>query len=234
MAPRPVVATAVVAAVVTVAALAAVAVLRIQRGSATDGPGSAPASASAASDAAVSCGSRPCGVLTSVPVGGTTVELLADADGRNGRLRVLADGSATVVETALAGMGVRLTQRSLVCAKGPTSACLVRGGHDGGMVGEVFVDRGAAWEAAERPYISSAGYLDLMQVSGDEAPEVAVAQQPDCTGSGPACAGFPIVVELFALNGSSGGCTPPYGALTQLPGWPDVQLRSADLQRCGT
>ncbi|MGH3431622.1 MAG: hypothetical protein ACRDQB_02170 [Thermocrispum sp.] len=224
--------TAVMAALVTVAALAAVIVLRMQRDQAEGVRGAAPPSSSPA-DAAAACGDRPCEVLTSVPVGSTTVELLADAAGRNGRLRFLADGGTSVQETALAGMGVRLTQRSLSCAKGTTSACLVRGGHDGGVVGEVFVARGGGWEPVEQPYFSSAAFLDLVQVTGNGNAEVAVAQMPDCAGSAAECAGAPIVVEVFGLDGTSEGCTPPYGALTQLPGWPDVDLTDGDLQTCG-
>lgn len=230
-APRAVVVTAVVAALVTVAALATVTVLRVQRDAANAGPGGTPGPTTT-SDAASTCGNRPCEVLTSVPVGATTVELLADTDGRNGRLRVRGSGSTSVLETALAGMRVRLTQKSLVCAKGPTSACLVSGAHNGGVVGEVFVARGRSWQPVERPYFSAAAYVDLMQVTGDNAPEVLVAQHQDCTGSAAECAGAPIVLEVFALDGSSEGCTLQYGALTQLPGWPNVYLRDAELQPC--
>lgn len=226
------VATAVVAALVTAAALVTVVVLRIERDEAAAGPSAAPPTSSSA-DAAAICGKRPCEVLTSVPVGSTTVELLADSNGRNGRLRILAGETPSVLDTALAGMGVRLTQKSLSCTKGPTSGCLLRGGYDGGVVAEVFQSRGDAWQAAERPYFSTAGYLDMMQITGDGAPEVAVGQTPDCTGSAAECAGTPIVVEVYGLDGSSKGCTFPYGALTQLPGWPDVALDDSDLQECG-
>lgn len=230
-APRPVVATAVVAALVTVLALGAVALVRFEREKASENAATTPPSASE-TDAAAACGSAPCGVLTSLPIGGSTVELLADAEGRNGRLRILGPGSDSVLETALASMGVRLTQRSLACSEGPTSACLVRGGHQGGVVGEVFVSREGKWDPVERPYFSSAGYLDLLQVSGDGSPEVGVAEHPDCAGSAGDCAGAAMAVRVFGLDGTSSGCSPPYGALTQLPGWPDVELDEADLRDC--
>lgn len=230
-APRAVVATAVAAALVTVLALGAVALVRFEREKASENAANTPPPTSE-TDAAAACGSSPCGVLTSLPVGGSTVELLADAAGKNGRLRILGPGSDAVIETALASMGVRLTQRSLACTQGPTSACLVRGGHQGGVVGEVFVARDDNWEPAERPYFSSAGYLDLLQVGGDGSPEVGVAEHPGCAGSAVECAGAAIAVQVFALNGTSAGCTPAYGALTQLPGWPDVELAEADLHEC--
>lgn len=223
--------TAVAAALVSVAALVTVTVLRVQRGTAGDEPKlSAPTTTTP--DAAATCGDRPCEVLTSVPVGGMTVELLADISGRNGRLRVLGHEEPTVLETALAGMGVKLTQKSLVCFKGPASACVVRGGHDGGMVGEVFVSRGKQWQAAAKPYFSTAGYLDLVQVVGNKSAEVAVAEQPGCDGPAAQCAGSPIVVRVFGLDGDTAGCTPQYASLTQLPGWPDVELTEPLLQKC--
>lgn len=232
-APRAVVVTAIVAALVTAGALVSVYILRIQRGATVDEIAATPTTTTT-TDSAATCGTRPCEVLTSVPVGGTTVELLADASGLQGRLRVLGPGSTTVLETALAGMGVKLTQRSLSCRKGRTSVCLVSGGHDGGMAGEVFVAHRNDWQPADLSYFSSVGYLDLIQVSGDSSAEIAVAQQPRCGASAAECAGLPIIVEVFQLDGSTVGCTPEYAALTQLPGWPDVELTDAQLQPCST
>lgn len=224
-APRSVLVTAVLAVLVTVGALVTVMVLRSQRDAQGIGPDRTP-TPTTSTDAAEICGTRRCEVLTSAPLGLTTVQLLADVNGRNGRLRVLRGASSTVLEMAAAEMG--LTQQSLVCAKGPISACLVSGAYQGGVAGEVFVDGERGWEFPE-PHLSTAGYVDLMQVTGDETPDVVVATQPDCDGSAAECAGAPIVLEVFALDGKSLGCTQPYAALTQLP----VQLDGVALQQCG-
>ncbi|MGH3520656.1 MAG: hypothetical protein ACRDQ7_25445 [Haloechinothrix sp.] len=228
-APRSVVVTAAIAALVTVVAFAAVVALRIEReraGALGNGALFGPTD----TDAASVCGDSPCGVLTSLPIGGTTVELLADAAGAHGRVRVREPDSDIVIETALAAMGVRLGQQSLVCAPAATSACLVRGDHDGGVVGEVFVARDN-WQPAERPYFSSGGYLDLVDIAGDDSAEIVVAKE-DCIGTAEECAGAPIVVEVFALDGKSLGCTEAYRGLDQLPGWPEVAPATADLGAC--
>ncbi|MGH3451393.1 MAG: hypothetical protein ACRDQW_11855 [Haloechinothrix sp.] len=229
-APRSVVVTAVIAALVTVVALAAVVALRIERERA-DAEGNGALFGPADDDAASACGDSPCGVLTSVPLGSTTVELLADADGGHGRVRVREPESDIVIETALAAMGVRLSQNSLVCSLPETRVCLVRGRHDGGVVGEVFVGRDN-WQPAERPYFSSGGYIDLVNVSGDDSPEIVVAKE-DCGSVAEECADAPIVVEVFALDGKSVGCTQPYGSLRELPGWPTVELAEGDMRGCG-
>lgn len=227
-APRPVFVTALVAGLVAVVAFVAVAVMRIQRSDADAADRVGPPVRSD-HDAAATCGKRPCEVLTSVPVGRTTVELLADVDGQNGRLRVRGQQSEVVLETALAGMDVKVTQRSLVCIQGPSSACLVRGRHSGGVAGEVFVGHNGSWTSAEQPYFSDAGYIDLLDVTGDKSPEIGVARQ-HC-GHGSQCGG-PVVVEVYGLNGVSIGCTTEYSSLTLLPEWPDVELHRADLRKC--
>lgn len=231
-APRPVVLTVVVALLVTAAALATVLALRGDRDASGDGTGGGPPATSAA-PAAATCGDSPCGVLTSLPLGSTTVELLADEHGENSRLRILGTGSETVLETAIGEMGIRVTQRSLVCQDGPTAACLVRGGRAGGVIGEVFVDTSGKWEPAERPYVSNAGYLDLLHIADDRSPELGIAHHPDCEGSADDCASAVVVVEVFGLDGASLGCTQRYGSLAQLPGWPDVDLTDDDLRPCG-
>ncbi|MQA61705.1 MAG: hypothetical protein GEU86_09455 [Actinophytocola sp.] len=230
-APRPVVLTVVVALLATAAALATVVALRSERDTSGDEIATEPNATSAAPPAAT-CGGSPCGVLTSLPVGSATVELLADEHGENSRLRILGTGSETVLETALSEMGVRVTQRSLVCQDGPTAACLVRGGRAGGVIGEVFADTDGKWEPAERPYVSNAGFVDLLHVAADRSPEIGIAHHPDCEGSADDCTSAVVVVEVFGLDGVSLGCTPWYGSLTQLPGWPDVSLTDDDLRRC--
>src|SRR5690606_8960620 len=229
--PRPVKVTVVVAIVVAVAALATAAVLRMQRtesarADATTGP------VAGVDDVAAKCGENPCEVLTSVPVGQTTVELLADANGRHGRLRFLEPDGASLLGTALADMDVRLTQKSLSCFQGPTSACLVRGGRDGGVIGEVFVRTGGGWTTVEQPYYSEAGLVDLAQITGDRSPEVAVAKVPGCAGQGHLCRKVPIRLHVYGLDGSPLGCSATYSSLTQVPGWPDIALSDWELRDC--
>jgi hypothetical protein len=223
--------TVVVAIVVAVAALATAAVLRMQRtesarADATTGP------VAGVDDVAAKCGENPCEVLTSVPVGQTTVELLADANGRHGRLRFLEPDGASLLGTALADMDVRLTQKSLSCFQGPTSACLVRGGRDGGVIGEVFVRTGGGWTTVEQPYYSEAGLVDLAQITGDRSPEVAVAKVPGCAGQGHLCRKVPIRLHVYGLDGSPLGCSATYSSLTQVPGWPDIALSDWELRDC--
>lgn len=229
-APRSVVATAVVAAVVALLAFGAVVALRVQGGIAIDWPDLLPPRDT---NVAANCGTQPCEVLTSLPVGAVTVELLADADGRNGRLRVRGPDADTVLETAVATIDVRLSQRSLVCMKGPASACIVKGKRAGGdFAGEVFVSDEDRWRAADLRFYSNAGFLDLMQVAGDGSPEIGVAVLPGCEGDPTACADDTVVVEVHALDGSSLGCTLRFAGLRFLPGWPDVQLSEGDLVGC--
>lgn len=230
-ASRPVVMTAVVAFVVTVVALASAVVLRVQRDAVTAagllGP---PASAAGAGD--LTCGDAPCGVLTSLPVGDATVELLAGDGGEHATLRVLTPESDIVLETALADLGAKLTQRSLVCTEGDDSACLVRGDRDGAVVGEVFVARDDKWEAVERPYVSNAGYLDLVPADSG-SPDIVLATYPSCTGDAEDCAGAAVALRVFALDGTSRGCTRGYRTLSALPDWPDVDRTGDALRPCG-
>lgn len=229
--PRAVVATAAMAAIVALLAFGAVVALRVQRGVAIDWPDLLPPVRDR--NVAANCGTQPCEVLTSLPVGAVTVELLADAEGRNGRLRVRGQDEDTVLETAVAAVDVRLTQRSLLCMRGPRSACIVKGSRaEGDLAGEVFFSDGDRWLAADLRFYSSAGYLDLLQVTGDGAPEIGVAVLPDCPGAPAACADDTVMVEVYALDGASLGCTLRFAGLRFLPGWPDVQLTEGDLTRC--
>src|SRR5690606_34735247 len=121
---RSVKVTFVVAVVVTIAALGTAVALRMVRAERAD-DGSSTRSSTAVENAAERCGELPCEVLTSVPVGSTTVELLADPDGKHGRLRFRDDNGPSLRKTALGDLGVHVTQKSLSCADGPTKACVV-------------------------------------------------------------------------------------------------------------
>lgn len=229
-ASRPVVMTAVVAFVVAVVALASAVVLRVQRDAVAAAGLGPPAAAAGAGD--LTCGDAPCGVLTSLPVGDATVELLAGDGGEHATLRVLTPESDIVLETALADLGAQLTQQSLVCTEGDEGACLVRGDRDDAVVGEVFVAHGDKWEAVERPYVSNAGYLDLVPAADSGSPDVVLATYPNCTGDAEDCAGAAVALRVFALDGTSRGCTRSYRSLDRLPDWPDVDLADDALRPC--
>ncbi|GAA5128074.1 hypothetical protein [Haloechinothrix salitolerans] len=231
-ASRPAVVTAVVALVVTVLVLASAVLLRLQRDP-MNAAGQLGPPAAAAGSADLTCGESPCGVLTSLPVGEVTVELLAGDGGEHGIVRVLAPGSDIVLETALADLGAELTQRSLVCTEGDTTACLVRGARDDAVVGEVFVARDDKWEAVERPYVSNAGYLDLVPTTGHDSPGIVLATYPNCTGSADDCDGAAVALRIFALDGTSRGCTKGYPTLSDLPDWPDINVNGGELRSCG-
>jgi hypothetical protein len=229
---RSVKVTFVVAVVVTIAALGTAVALRMVRAERAD-DGSSTRSSTAVENAAERCGELPCEVLTSVPVGSTTVELLADPDGKHGRLRFRDDNGASLRKTALGDLGVHVTQKSLSCADGPTKACVVRGTLEGGLVGEVFVSRGSGWAAVTRPYFSTAKMIELVQVTDDATPEVVLAQFPDCAApSSGVCDESWVEVEVFRLDGSSLGCGGPYSSITRIPGWPDIDLAEEPLRSC--
>ncbi|MDQ0377352.1 hypothetical protein [Amycolatopsis thermophila] len=212
-APRSVVVTAVLAAVVALSALVTVRLLREDGSSAQVPAGGAGGSAVTTG---VDCGEGPCQVVSRAAVDGRAVELLADAQGGNGRFE--ADG--TVVEVAVSALGGKLDANSLSCVGGPVSACLVRGRQDAAMIAQLVVNRAGTWRSVDKPYYSSAGVVRLDDVTGDNAPEVVVVQTS------------PVLARVFALDGSALGCTRRYTAVGQLRGWPEVQLSSGDLRAC--
>ncbi|PRX44335.1 hypothetical protein B0I33_112213 [Prauserella shujinwangii] len=230
-APRPVVVTAVLAALVTAGALVAAAVLRPGAGPAAgSGPGAEVSAGPAAGDG---CGAAPCQVLDTASVGGMTVELLADGEGGSGRLRAGGPTNGITAETSITAMGARLGPGSLDCVDAAEPVCLVRGPLDGGIVGEVLVWRGDSWRAAERPYFSDVGAIVLDTVSGDEVPEIIVVRH-ECAGveSAADCGQTPVLAEVFDLRGERLGCTYQYESPGELRGWPRVELVDSDLREC--
>jgi hypothetical protein len=175
------------------------------------------------------CVQEPCQILARTTVGGTVVELVADAGAASGRLRVGGPTSGSVIEATITDTGVTLTADSLQCVAGGPAACLIKGRHDGGVAGQVVVGRSDSWSALEQRYISDAGYLALANIDGDTAPEI-VAAQHDCAGSD--CAGRPVLVKVFSLTGKVLGCTKNYPRLDKLPGYPAVQVTRAALAAC--
>lgn len=179
------------------------------------------------------CAGGPCRVVASASVNGMTVELLAAERGSAGRLRAGGPASASVAEVAIGTMGVPLNQDSLRCEESATPVCLVRGPHDGGMVGELHVWQGDSWRSDQRPYFSDAGSVTLDDVDGDDVPEVVVVSH-DCSDvdSVAACRQAPVLAEVFDLSGGTVGCTGTYGSPGSLRGWPEVDVESYELMAC--
>ena len=226
--PRALIVAIVLATLVAVGALGGAAVLRLRAlRPAADAVTSAKPSA-AGTVGPSGCLQVPCQVI-SASVGGTQVELVIDAGGTSGRLRVGGPTSGSVIEATITDMGVTLTADSLQCLAGGPAACLIRGRHDSGIAGQIVVGRSDSWSVLEQRYSSDAGYLALTHVDGDSSPEILAAQH-DCAGSD--CTGRPVLVKVFALTGTVLGCTKNYPRLDKLPGYPVVQVTKAQLTPC--
>jgi len=175
------------------------------------------------------CLQEPCRVLGTAAIGGTSMELVADAGAQSGRLRI-GGGTATpqVIPVTVTDNGVVLTEDSLQCLAGGQAACLIRGRRaDNRVYGQVVVGRADSW-ASGQTYLSNAGYLALANVDSDVSPEV-LAAQPGCAGG---CPGGQVRMQVFNLDGSVVGCTRNYSALERLPGFPVVKLTQAELSAC--
>ncbi|GAA4541212.1 hypothetical protein [Amycolatopsis samaneae] len=234
-APRPALLTALLAVVVTVAALVVVVVLR-PRPATDGGDGAAVPPLRGPVPATPTCGAGPCRQLAAMTVGTVPIALLADAEGGAGRVRVGPE-PGTVIELAIAELGVRLGENSLRCIEGVTSACLIRGeakDAPGGAYGELLVDRGGRWTSAGKPYFADAGTLSLYDVTADGVPDVIVVRHecPGMTPGTPQCQAAPVLAEAYELGGNSIGCTWKVTAPSDLPGWPDVRLTRTDLHAC--
>ncbi|GHF78603.1 hypothetical protein FHX82_004456 [Amycolatopsis bartoniae] len=211
-APRSVLLTALLAAIVTVGALVGVAAMRAREDRPREAAPVPPVSAQPGTD----CGDGPCKLLATRTVGAGAVELLADAQGANGRFQ--ADGQ--VVQTSITELGGRLDPDSLTCVAASVSACLVSAPFSGGELGELVVQRDGDWRAVAKPYFSDAGVIELGNVANDDAPEVVVVQSS------------PALARVYALDGSVVGCTRKYSYPAQLRGWPQVRVLASDLRAC--
>ncbi len=226
-APRSVLLTAVLAAVVAFGAFGAVYVLR---------PKPEPVGGAAAEPASVtpvSCGTGPCRKLAAVTVGGEPVELLADAGGMGARVRIGPE-PGTVLDLTISSLGVKLDSNSLRCVDGTSPACLVRGSDDHGTYGELLVAGGGSWVAAGKPYLSDAGTLALNDVNADGKPDVIVVRH-ECPGAEPGtpkCAAAPVLAEVYEQTGRLLGCTMKVTSPSRLRGWPEVKPVKSDLRTC--
>jgi hypothetical protein len=228
--PRSLTVAVVLCAVVAAGALAGAAAVRLRAGGSAAAPVTSEKSEPTGGVGVSGCRIEPCQVLATASVGGTRVELVADAGGTSGRLRIGGPSTGQVIETTTTEMGVALTSSSLQCLPGGPAACLVRGDHAEGTAGQVVVGRSGNWSALEKPYVSSAGYLGLANVNDDSAPEV-IAAQYDCAGAAD-CSRRPVFAQVFALNGAELGCTKNYQKVDKLPGHPLVALTKAQLTPC--
>jgi hypothetical protein len=228
--PRSVVVTAVLAVLVTAGALGAAGAIRWR---AAESAGAAQTSQKPPASGVVGvsgCLVDPCTSLASTTLGGTTVELTADAGARSGRLRIGSTSSGTVIETTITELGVTLTSESLQCVAGGPAACLIRGKPDGGgLVGQIVVGRSDSWSLTEKTYLSDAGYLVLANIDGDAAPEILAAQHAHCARSDPTC---PVFMQVFAIAGTVVRCTKDYPRLDKLPGYAGVKITQALLSPC--
>jgi hypothetical protein len=225
--PWAIVAAAVVSVLVAGAALV---VANQERDRPAAAPPTRPPTSSVGPDG---CLVQPCKVLGTVPVAGTTVELVADRGARSGRLRIGGPTSSDVIDVTITDLGAKLDTGSLQCVAGTLSACLVRGRYDGGIAGQVVAGRSGKWSSLAKPFVSDAGYLELADVTVDVGPEV-VAVQHDCDrATRPDCTGRPVFAQVFTMRGAEAGCTTDYSALESLPGYPDVKPTSGELTKCG-
>jgi hypothetical protein len=232
-APRSVLVTVLVAAVVTAGVLIAVAALRSRADTpVVAGPGADWSGGVTPPNS--NCGTAACAKVASATVNGIEVALLAAPDGGSGRLRLGPEPANAAVETTITSIGARLAADSLRCADGTVIACLVRGVADGGLVGEVLTYRGDSWRGPEKPFFSDAGNISLSDATGDNSPDVIVVRH-ECPGSQPGsakCRAAPVLASVFDLAGRLVGCTKKYTSPSDLRGWPDIRLTKADVRAC--
>jgi hypothetical protein len=228
--PWALITAAVLAALVAAGALVAANAVREQRAAA---PPTESRSTEPAPVGVRGCRVEPCQVLASAAVAGTSVELVADAGARSGRLRIGGPSSGTVIETTVTDLGVTLTRSSLMCVARALSACLVLGEYEGGTAGQVVVGRSGKWSSLAKPFVSDAGYLALAEVTGRlSGPEVVAVQHACDRAADSSCADAPVFAQVFATTGVELRCTRSYPSLAALPGYPVVGLTDADLSPC--
>jgi hypothetical protein len=232
-APIATIVAVVVSALVATGALVAAATLR-DRDATTSSPTTTVTDEPSEPVGPDGCRVEPCTVLGRVPVGGSIIELVADAGAKSGRLRIGGGTSEGVVfEVTITTDGtVTLDEQSLTCMTLGVTACLIRGRTAGGVVGQVVVGRSGAWAEAPQPFTSHAGYLSLADAHTDSGPEV-LAVQYDCDRTvTPDCTGKKVFAQVFTTEGQELGCTDNYSRLESLPKYPEVDFAKADLHPC--
>ena len=225
--------TAIVCALVALGAVVTAGVLRHQRASsgATEETTTPPTTTTGAG--ADGCLAHPCTVVGPVPIGGTTVQLVADAGGRSGRLQVGGGGASDVIEVTITKLGAVLGPESLLCVGAAQSVCVVRGTGPGGMLGQVVVGRSEEWASPDKPFASDAGWIGVQDIVRRQTGlEVLVAQHRCDPATTADCSTTPVYVQVFTLKSESLGCTRNYARLDSIPGWPAVDLADATLREC--
>lgn len=231
--PWAVVVTAVVCALVALGALVTAAVLRHERVTTEESAGTSTPPPTTSGAGADGCLADPCVVRGPIPLGGTSVQLVADAGGRSGRLQIGGGGASDVIEVTITKLGAVLGPDALQCVGGTLSACVVRGAADDGVLGQVVVGRSGKWASVEKPFASGAGFVAVQDVTGAQSgPEVLVAQHR-CDPAGTAdCSGTPVYVQVFTIGSDLLGCTRDYARLESIPGWPAADLSEATIRDC--
>lgn len=206
---------AVVAAVVVIAGLV---FAYFQRPNHTD-------SGQSGTDGGMRCGTTVCQSIVGKSVGKDMVELLGGTGG--GRIRVTGEAGTFIFEMNTAEAGATITDDSLLCREAPVSVCLVRGPHNGEVLGEVLVRKNGTWSRVQTTYLSSAQYLGLHDVNEDGVADVVAAQL--------ACAGKcnNAFVQVFSALGPDIGCTATALGREQLPGWPAPVPKMSQIRPCG-
>jgi len=226
--PWAVVITIVACALVTLGALVTAGVLRHERAGSAPRETSTPPTTSSGVGAD-GCLVQPCAVVGPLPIGGTTVQLVADAAGRSGRLQIGGGGASDVIEVTITRLGAILGPDSLQCAGGTLSVCVVRGATADGMLGQVIVGRSEKWASVDKPFASDAGFVAAQDVSGKQTgPEVLVAQHRCDPATTADCAGTQVYVQVFTLKSELLGCTRNYARLESIP----ADLSQATLRAC--
>ncbi|GAB3468284.1 hypothetical protein [Actinophytocola sediminis] len=226
--PWLVIAAALVAVVVAAGALVGAVVVREHR---ADSAAAELPPTSVAPPTVTGCLAEPCQVLASTPVAGTTVQLVADAGARSGRLRIGGPSSSDVIETTITDLGVTLTKDSLQCVATALSACLVSGAYEDGVAGQVVVGRSGKWSSLSSPFVSGAGYLALAEVAASQSGPEVIAAQYACAEVD--CADSPVFAQVFAISsGTEVGCTQDHDDVESLPGYPEVTLTDDELAPC--
>jgi hypothetical protein len=230
--PWPVLVATLLAALVAGSALVTAAVLRADRAGAGDASTTTLPSPMTSGVGVDGCVVEPCSVLATVPVGGTTVQLVADNGATSGRLRIGGAGSSDVIEVTITDGGATLTRDSLECLSGVPATCVVRGQINGQVIGQVVVGRSGKWSSLSQPFVSNAGYLALLNLIPDADPEVLAAQHACDQTVAQDCSTTPVFVEVYNLNSEKVGCTRQYARLESMPGYPAVDLSKATLRGC--
>ncbi|HEX4223701.1 MAG TPA: hypothetical protein VHZ97_15145 [Pseudonocardiaceae bacterium] len=229
---RPVVITVGVAVGLTLLALVGAILLRPRQPGGTADSGGAPSLPAA--NATLQCGNGPCRSLASTTVAGSSVQLLANADGSSGRVRIVtAQGLDSVFETTISQLGATLNTQSLTCVNASSPACMVSGGGPEGSAGEVFLQTDGDWERADAPYFASGNYISLRQ-GGTQGPEIITAQVNCDSDLSAQCTSAPVYVQVFAVAGATLGCSTPVSKLDKLPGWPNVTVSPSQLHACSS